>query len=81
MLFLSSSLVAVNGQRHHIEFQNNSTGNIGYSFTSTTPVIGNTGTFVLPPGAEYSSAANFIPGNAVWIIGATTGQVVTCFQY
>ena len=73
-------LVAANANRRKLMIENTSTGNIGISFTTATPTLGGTASFTLLPFGIYNSDPEYIPVNAVSVIGATTGQQIVCVQ-
>ena len=75
-------LLAADATRYRILVQNLSAAPLGISFTSTTPVIGSAQTFTLvSPFGQYSTPANARDTSAIYIIGATTGQVFSCVGY
>lgn len=66
-------LAAANAVRNGISIQNQSTGDLWVSFT-TTAAVGTNTSMLLAAGVYFEAPASGVPVGAVSIIGATTSQ-------
>ena len=76
----AQKLVSKNTIQRFIEIVNIGAANVGLSFTTTTPVIGQANTITILPGSEWTSPIHFIPIADFYVIG-TNGQPLTCWYY
>jgi hypothetical protein len=74
----TAQLLQAATNRRYLLIQNVSAGSIGISFTTSTPVIGAAGTITLTTGSSIERNSLAAPRNAIYVIGATTGQAITC---
>lgn len=74
----AQTLLSANTNRKGFLIVNNSNASLWFSAT-TTAVLTHP-SIEIPPGALYESMPNCCPSNAISIIGATTGQVFTCWE-
>jgi len=70
-------LLAANANRQGIEFYNNSVGSLWINVTGTATEAG--GSIEVRSGGYWSPSV--CPVTAISIIGATTGQAFTCWEY
>jgi len=70
-------LMAANSGRKGIEFFNNSVGSIWLNIVGTATMAG--GSIEVKAGGYWSPPV--CPVTAISIIGATTGQAFTCWEY
>lgn len=75
----SQTLIASNAARKSIVIQNTGNANIGVSLSGGTAVIGGAATITLTPGTSYTTGGDFVPTNAITVIG-TAGQAVAAFE-
>jgi hypothetical protein len=73
----AQQLMAANTNRQGIEFYNNSVGSLWLNVVGTATVGG--GSIEVRTGGYWSPPV--IPVTAISIIGATTGQAFTCWEY
>lgn len=64
-----------------IDCQNVSGAPLGLSLVSTSPIIGAPGTVTLPAQASWTPPGGAPVTNALWFIGGTAGQALTCWVY
>lgn len=77
----SQQLLPANPNRRKLIIQNTSSNDIGISFTNSSPTIGGAGTFTLATKLFFpATGPEYIPGNAIYVIGGSTGQQVVCSQ-
>lgn len=67
---VATQVAAANASRRSIFLQNISASNLGYSFFSTTPVIGVPGTETLAPNGSYEKDGFTVASQALYAIGS-----------
>lgn len=75
----SQPLLPANPDRRYLLIQNTGSANVGVNLAGGTAALGGLGTITLAPNGSYEPDSNFIPTNAVTVIG-TTGQPVFCVE-
>lgn len=72
----SQLLMAENGSRKGMSLQNNSTGDLWIDEINANAVLSQPSQKIIA-GQLYEAPVNGVPGTAIQIIGATTGQAFT----
>lgn len=73
----AQTMLSANANRQGIEFFNNSTGSLWINVTGAATMAG--GSIEVRAGGYWSPPV--VPVTAISVIGATTGQAFTCWEY
>jgi hypothetical protein len=77
----ASSIIAPGTARKSFMLENTGSTNVGFSFTSSTPVLGGAQTFTLQPGGSYSSPPGLAMTSGVTAVAAAAGTQLACTYF
>ena len=75
----SQTLLVANPDRRYLLIQNTGAADVGVNLLGGTAALAGPGTIILTPGGSYEPDANFIPTNAITVIG-TVAEPVFCVE-
>ncbi len=77
----ASSVIPAGTARKNVMLENTGSTNIGFSFTSPSPVLGGAQTFILQPGGSYSSPPGLAMTAGISAVSAAAGTQLACTYF